>query len=176
MESDNRHPNPLSQRNADWLAGRVSAATGEPVLIADDSETDIFFLLRAFSSSRVKNPVYVVRSGDEAIAYLEGLDRYADRARFPLPGVVFLDLKMPSPDGFDVLHWKNRQPDLPRILWVAMSNFDSTRAINEAYNAGATTFLSKPLDSNDIRNLIDGFNDYWIFRRSRDSLEQNNET
>lgn len=153
--------NYLSQRNSDWLEGRISAATGAPVLIADDSEADIFFLLRAFSASKVKNPVYVVRSGAEAIQYLAGEGKFANRERFPMPRVVFLDLRMPPPDGLEVLRWKADRSDLPRMLWVAMSNFDVVKTINEAYVAGATTFLTKPLDGTDVRNLIQGFDEYW---------------
>lgn len=153
--------NPLAQRNQDWLDGRISTATGDPVLIADDSETDIFFLLRAFAASHVKNPVYVVRSGAEAIQYLAGEGKYSNRASYPLPKIVFLDLKMPPPDGFDVLRWKEQHRDLPRMLWVAMSNFDAIKTINQAYSSGATTFLTKPLDAEDIRHLIKSFEEYW---------------
>ena len=154
--------NSLAQRNTDWLEGRISTATGDAVLIADDSETDIFFLLRSFSASHVKNPVYVVRSGTEAIQYLEGSGKYANRAAFPLPKIVFLDLKMPAPDGFDVLRWKEQHREqLPKMLWVAMSNFDAIKTINQAYACGATTFLTKPLDGEDIRHLIKSFEEYW---------------
>lgn len=127
----------------------------------DDSESDIFFLLRAFAASRVQNPVDVVRSGAEAIDFLSGAGKYGNRQMYPLPKIVFLDLKMPSPNGLDVLHWKQKQTDLPRMLWVAMSNFDSPRTINEAYAAGASTFLIKPLEGLDIKNLIDAFNEFW---------------
>lgn len=130
-------------------------------MIADDSETDIFFLLRAFAGSHIKNPVYVVRSGAEAIQYLAGEGRYSNRASYPLPKIVFLDLKMPPPDGFDVLKWKEQCRDLPRMLWVAMSNFDAIKTINQAYASGATTFLTKPLDAEDIRHLIKSFDEYW---------------
>jgi CheY-like chemotaxis protein len=153
--------NALSQRNSDWLEGRISSASGAPVLIADDSESDIFFLLRAFAASKVRNPVYVVRSGAEAIDYLSGNGKFANRARYPLPKIVFLDLKMPAPDGLEVLRWKERQRELPRMLWVAMSNFDVVKTINEAYAAGATTFLTKPLDGADVKNLIEAFDEYW---------------
>jgi CheY-like chemotaxis protein len=163
--------NSLSQRNTDWLEGRVSVASGPSVLIADDSESDIFFLLRAFSASRVKNPVYVVRSGAEAIQYLAGEGKFSNRSRFPLPKIVFLDLKMPPPDGLDVLKWKEMQRDLPRMLWVAMSNFDVIKTINEAYAAGATTFLTKPLDSTDVKNLIEAFDEYWTISESQESSE-----
>jgi CheY-like chemotaxis protein len=151
----------LSQRNADWLEGRISSASGAPVLIADDSESDIFFLLRAFAASKVRNPVYVVRSGAETIQYLSGEGRFANRALYPLPKIVFLDLKMPPPDGLEVLRWKEKNKSLERMLWVAMSNFDVVKTINEAYAAGATTFLTKPLDGADLKNLIDAFDEYW---------------
>lgn len=154
----------LIQRNADWLEKRVSSSSGSPVLIADDSEADIFFLLRALASSRVRNPVHVVRGGAEVMAYLSGAGKFANRERYPLPGIVFLDLKMPKPDGLDVLRWKQDRRDLPRMLWVALSNFDSTKTINEAYAAGATTFLSKPLDGEDVRHLIEAFDAYWLIR------------
>lgn len=163
--------NSLSQRNSDWLEGRVSVATGPSVLIADDSESDIFFLLRAFSASRVKNPVYVVRSGAEAMQYLSGEGKFANRDRFPLPKIVFLDLKMPAPDGLAVLRWKETRKELPRMLWVAMSNFDVVKTINEAYAAGATTFLTKPLDAADVKNLIEAFDQYWTINESQDSAE-----
>ena len=149
----------------------MSAASGPPVLVADDSESDIFFLLRAFSASRVKNPVYVVRSGAEAIAYLAGEGTFANRARFPIPAIVFLDLKMPPPDGLEVLRWKEKQKQFPRMLWVAMSNFDVVKTINEAYAAGATTFLTKPLEGADVRNLIDAFEEYWTISDSNENSE-----
>lgn len=153
----------LIQRNAEWLRERAASATGAPVLIADDSEADIFFLLRALAASGVQNPVHVARSGTEAIDYLAGNGKFADREKFPMPGIVLLDLKMPSPDGFAVLRWKEKRK-LPQMLWVALSNFDSTRTINEAYAAGATTFLAKPLDGEEVRELIEAFNEYWLVR------------
>jgi CheY-like chemotaxis protein len=161
----------LSRRNSDWLEGRISTATGAPVLIADDSESDIFFLLRAFAASKVRNPVYVVRSGAETIQYLNGEGRFGNRVRYPLPKIVFLDLKMPAPDGLEVLRWKEKNQDLPRMLWVAMSNFDVVRTINEAYAAGATTFLTKPLDGMDIKNLIDAFDQYWTIAEATEVVK-----
>jgi CheY-like chemotaxis protein len=135
------------------------------VLIVDDSESDIFFLLRAFAASKVKNPVQVVRSGSEAIEFLEGKGKFFNRAQFPLPSIVFLDLRMPAPNGLDVLAWKQNQASQPRMLWVAMSNFDSPKTINEAYTAGASTFLIKPLEGQDIRNLIEAYEEFWRVER-----------
>jgi CheY-like chemotaxis protein len=155
----------LTEQNTDWLNGRSSESSGAAVLIAEDSEADIFFLLRAFAASQVKNPVHVVRTGSEVIQYLSGEGKCADRARYPIPSIILLDLKMPSTDGFEVLRRKQNRPEFKKILLVALSNFDGIKTINEAYSAGATTFLTKPLDGKDIQHLIEGFNDYWQLQR-----------
>lgn len=136
--------------------------SGGLVLVADDSESDRFFLLRAFKASGIKNAVHFVESGAEVIHYLQGEGKYANRDVFPLPAIVFLDLQMPPPNGFEVLCWKQTATGLPRILWVAMSNLNNVRTISEAYAAGANTFLSKPLDAADIRNFIEAFEELWV--------------
>jgi CheY-like chemotaxis protein len=157
----------LREKNAAWLEKHRADSAGHTILIAEDSESDVFFLLHAFSRSKVKNPIYVVRTGREAMDYLSGVGDFADRTSFPFPGVVFLDLLMPHPDGFEILKWKSKQSNLPRTLWVAMSNFDTARAINEAYSAGATTFLSKPLDAIDVQNLISAFEHFWLLQHTQ---------
>jgi CheY-like chemotaxis protein len=167
----NKHnTNTIAQRNADWLKGRSASAHGAPILIAEDSDSDIFFLLRAFAASRVTNPIFLVRNGAETMAYLEGKGKFANREAFPLPGIFLLDLRMPAPDGFEILRWRKTRPDLAKILIVAISNFDSTRSINMAYEAGASTFLSKPLNGEDVRSLVDSFEEYWELDYSTASL------
>jgi CheY-like chemotaxis protein len=154
----------LSQRNTEWLEKQALTTSGSPVLIADDSEADVFFLIRALSGAKVRNQVRVVRSGSETIDYLSGHGKFADRSKYPMPGIVFLDLVMPDPNGLEVLRWKEMRGDLGRILWVALSNFDSPRTINEAYAAGATTFLAKPLDAEEVAHLIEAFEAYWLIK------------
>jgi two-component system, response regulator len=84
--------------------------------------------------------------------------------------MVFIDIQMPPPNGFEVLKWKQTQKNLPRILWVAMSNFNSVKTINDAYTAGASTFLNKPLDGADIKNLVQAFEEFWSVARTSKSL------
>jgi CheY-like chemotaxis protein len=152
----------IRQKNADWLASRATGASGRVVLIVEDSETDIYFLLRAFAQSSLQNPVFVVRSGAEAISYLEGTGIFANRCQYPLPSIVFLDLTMPGLSGYDVLRWKRERGSLPRILWVAVSNFDAEARIKEAYETGASTFLSKPLSPEDLERLMKKSEGYWV--------------
>ena len=157
-------PASLLRRDPDSVESR-RPNSGGVILLADDSESDRFFLMRAFAASGIKNPVRYFDSGSELIRYLKGDGNYSNRESYPLPAIVFVDLQMPPPNGIEVLKWKQTQNDLPRILWVAMSNFNSVRTINDAYSAGATTFLTKPLDGADITNLVQAFEEFWSLTR-----------
>lgn len=131
------------------------------MLIADDSEADIFFLLRAFDSSGVQNQVFVTRSGAESMMFLKGEGPFQDRTQFPAPRIVFLDLYMPSINGFDILRWKQHEPAYARTLFVALSNSNRVKDISTAYDLGANTFLSKPMDSIQVVNLLEAYRDFW---------------
>src|SRR5215207_5457467 len=80
--------------------------SGGVILVADDSESDRFFLMRAFAASGIKNPVRSFDSGYELIRYLKGEGKYSNRETYPLPAIVFVDLQMPPPNGIEVLNWK----------------------------------------------------------------------
>lgn len=168
VKNVNQKSDSLKDRNGQWLrAHHVSGhAAGQLILIVEDSESDIFFILRVMEQSGVLNPIYVVRDGNEAMAYLRGDGPYADREAYPIPGIVLLDLKMPDIDGFEILRWRRTQPQLQRTLMVALSSFDGVYAINLAYETGADTFLSKPLSADDILNLITAFENYWQLMRT----------
>jgi CheY-like chemotaxis protein len=168
MKNVSQKPDSLKERNDHWLRTHLSSgrAKGQLVLIAEDSETDIFFLFRVMDQAGVVNPIFVVRDGTDALAYLQGTGRYADREAYPLPGIVLLDLKMPGADGFEILRWKRTQSRLQRTLMVAVSSYDGVYSINLAYESGADTFLSKPLTNEDVSNLFSAFEDYWELVRS----------
>ena len=68
---------------------------GRTILLVDDNDDDVFLFERTLKKLKVGNNVVVLGDGRAAIAYLAGNGKYADRAKYPLPFLVFLDLKMP---------------------------------------------------------------------------------
>src|SRR6185436_17237890 len=75
------------------------------LLVVDDQEDDQALLAWMLRKAGVQNAVRFLRDGHEAVRYLNGDGRYADRRRFPLPAAIFLDLQMPVMDGWQVLDW-----------------------------------------------------------------------
>lgn len=141
------------------------------ILLVEDSRDDELLFKRVLRVSGVENPVFVVRDGDEAVAYLKGTGKYSDRETFPMPGIVFLDLRMPRVDGSDVLKYIQSQAFLRnKMLRVVLTNFGETKNVAEAYSLGAQSFLTKPLTKEEMKNLITHFHAPWIL--SSDRLEE----
>src|SRR5690349_19737256 len=115
-------------------------------LLVEDNADDVVLVKRAFAKAKVLNPLHITRRGEEAIDYLSGTGKYANRAEFPLPGLVLLDLNMPGLSGFDVLRWIRQQPGLRTLRVVVLTSSDETRDVNLAYQLGANSFLVKPVD------------------------------
>jgi CheY-like chemotaxis protein len=133
------------------------------ILLVDDSEDDTILVRRAFVRAKLLNPLVAVASGEEAIAYLGGTDKYANRAEFPLPGLVLLDLKMPGSDGFEVLRWIRTQPCLHSLRVVVLTASDEVRDVKLAYQLGATSYLVKPLDFERLVEISQALSGCWVW-------------
>ena len=131
------------------------------VLIADDSENDVALFRRALRQARVTTAVQVVMDGEEAIAYLKGDGKFAERDEYPLPDLLLLDLKMPRKNGFEVLEWLRGQPTLARLRVVVLTTSEDLRDVNSAYSLGAASFLTKPLNFIEFKDTIQAMIDYW---------------
>ena len=91
------------------------------ILLVDDNSDDRVLLRRAFSKAGIINLVHDAATGREAIRYLAGEGPYADRERFPLPGIVLLDLNMPEIDGFGVLEWMRSKMVTGGVLVIVLT-------------------------------------------------------
>src|SRR5215831_10177473 len=131
------------------------------ILLVEDDPNDILLIQRAFQKAGLHNSLQVVRNGDQALEYLNGENSYADRERFPLPFLVLLDLKMPGTDGFEVLTWARSSPGLKRLLIVVLTSSNLQADVDKAYELGANSYLVKPVEFDDMVNLIQRFEAYW---------------
>ncbi len=133
------------------------------ILIAEDHEDEILLIRQAFRKANIINPLYFVRDGEEAIEYLKGEGRYANRAEYPLPDLFLLDLKMPKVDGFEVLEWVRQQPGFRTLRIVVLTNSTDVRDVNRAYRLGADSFLIEPVDFAQFVELSQAVKGYWLW-------------
>jgi CheY-like chemotaxis protein len=142
------------------------------VLLVEDDLNDIFLVKRAFKLARIQNPLQVVTDGLEAINYLRGEGRYADREAYPLPKLMVLDIKMPRRTGFEVLEWiKGNSRPLRRIPVVIVSLSDNPADINRAYELGANAYMIKPMAFHAVEHLFESITHYWGLECAKPELE-----
>ena len=104
-----------------------------------------------------------VQDGEQATHYLEGKPPYTDRAKFPLPDVILLDLKMPRLGGFEFLEWLHKESSehLRLIPVIVMSGSDLQEDITRAYALGANCYLTKPPDWKQFREQLVRIGIFW---------------
>ena len=132
------------------------------VLLAEDDSNDVLLLQLAFREAGLRNPICVVNDGQEAIDYLSGEGKFADRNQYPFPALLILDLKMPRKTGFDVLDWTRGQEKfkcLPVIILTASSQEED---IKRAYVMGANSYLVKPVSIHSLTEMIKLVDSYWL--------------
>lgn len=138
-------------------------------LLIDDNEDDVFFMAQAVKAAGIKSPLYVVRDGREALAYLKGEGKFADRFTFPLPGLIFLDLKLPYVTGLTVLEWLREQLQFEKVVVIVLTSSQAPVDLNRAFQIGANSVLEKPPTAEKILELARTF-------RLRGYLEENKPT
>src|SRR5437899_3388971 len=97
------------------------------ILLVEDNEDDIFLMRRALKKAQIVTNLQSVTDGQQALDYLSGAGQFSDRGVFPLPTVVFLDLKLPYVGGFEVLAWLREQPLLNSIVVVVLTSSAENR-------------------------------------------------
>jgi CheY-like chemotaxis protein len=137
-------------------------ATNSIILLVEDNEDDVFLMKRALKEAGVTNPLYLVEDGQEATDYLGGQGQFSDRTRYPLPAVVFLDLKLPLKSGHDVLAWIRSQKMLESLVVVVLTSSDEPTDVSKSYELGANSYLVKPPTAEQLLDLAKSFKWYWL--------------
>ena len=114
------------------------------LLLVEDNEDDVFLMQRALKAARISLRMQVVTDGQEALDYLAGAGKYSNRAQYPIPSIVLLDLKLPYVHGFEVLNWLRKESALSQIGVVVLTSSPEERDQRKALELGAKAYLVKP--------------------------------
>ena len=132
------------------------------ILLVEDNRMDVELTLDAFKEARLLNTIHVSPNGQDALNYLFGRGKYADRITYPMPNLVLLDLKLPGVDGFEVLRQVKSAPVLKRLPVVILtsSKEEGDRALT--YDIGANSYIVKPVSFSGFLDVIKQIEGYWI--------------
>ena len=132
------------------------------ILLVEDNRMDVELTLDAFKEARLLNTIHISPNGQDALDYLFGRGKYADRIAYPTPNLVLLDLKLPGVDGFEVLRQVKSAPILKRLPVVVLtsSKEEGDRALT--YDIGANSYIVKPVSFDGFLDVIKQIEGYWI--------------
>ncbi|MEK6753687.1 MAG: response regulator [Chloroflexota bacterium] len=132
------------------------------ILLVEDNRMDVELTLDAFKEAKLLNTIYVSPNGQDALDYLFGNGKYADRNTYPMPSLVLLDLKLPGVDGFEVLRQVKTAPILKRLPVVILtsSKEEGDRALS--YDIGANSYLVKPVSFDGFLGVVKKIEGYWL--------------
>ena len=82
------------------------------------------------------------------------------------PQIVLLDVEMPVQDGFTACRQIRRLPGGDLVPIVMVTGRDDVEAVDEAYRAGATDFVAKPINWPIFQHRVQ-----YVLRASRDYLK-----
>lgn len=113
-----------------------------PILLVDDDPNDLFFVRRRLDKAGAKNPIVTFTDGEQVLEFLR---KACDGEPTPeeTPCVVFLDIKLPRIDGFEVLRWIRSQPRFESLPVIMLSGSAEQRDIERATKLRATRYLTK---------------------------------
>jgi CheY-like chemotaxis protein len=131
------------------------------ILLVEDTEDDVFFLMRALKSAEIPNPVQVAVDGQQALDYLSGEGAYADRAAHPLPFLVLLDLKLPYVMGLDVLKWIRARREFDGIIVAVLTSSQQDHDITETTRLGGNFYFVKPPSKQKLTELMRNLAEHW---------------
>ncbi|MBX9693643.1 MAG: response regulator [Cyanobacteria bacterium] len=129
------------------------------ILLVEDSLADARLILEVFKEEKISVDVDVVRDGEEAMSYLNRLDKYGDKTK---PDLILLDLNMPRKDGREVLAELKEDPKLKTIPVVILTTSQSEEDILRSYKLQASCYVTKPIDFEQFTKIIKSIDCFWL--------------
>ncbi|CAG9933631.1 response regulator [Candidatus Nitrotoga arctica] len=132
------------------------------ILLVEDNPDDEALTLRALKQNRIDNGVVVARDGAEALDYLFGKGKYAERDLNAMPALILLDLKLPKVDGLEVLKQLRADP-LTALLPVAiLTSSSEEHDLIAGYKLGLNSYILKPVDFDQFTEAVRNLGIYWL--------------
>jgi chemotaxis family two-component system response regulator Rcp1 len=129
------------------------------ILLVEDNPGDVRLAQEALKESKVRNKLYVVEDGVEAMNFLRQEGKFIGS---PRPDLILLDLNLPRKSGREVLDEVKSDESLKRIPVVVLTVSKAEEDIIKAYDHHANCYITKPLDFDQFIEVTKSIEDFWL--------------
>ena len=112
------------------------------VLLVEDTEDNRFMMRRLLEMAGYR--VVEAMNGEEAVKLAKG----------ECPNLILMDLSLPVIDGLAATRLIRKLPHCSSTPIIAVSAHDTSDFQSEAIDAGCNSYVTKPIDFNDLEQLI----------------------
>jgi CheY-like chemotaxis protein len=140
----------------------LSVENMKAVLLVEDNEDDALMMKMACQRTGIPHTLNTVADGEAAINYLLGAGVYGDRSAYPLPNLVFLDIKLPKRNGHEVLEWIRGRLEFKSLPIVMLTSSSEPKDVSRAYSLGVTSYLRKMGGPAEFGQAVRVILKYWL--------------
>lgn len=132
------------------------------ILLIEDNTDDIDLTLRAFKKNNLRNEIFIIKDGGEALDYVDKLCELPKSEANKLPAVILLDLKLPKVDGIEILKKIRSTPTTKFIPVVILTSSVEEQDLFNGYKFGANSYIRKPVDFQKFLGAVQQLGLYWL--------------
>jgi two-component system, chemotaxis family, response regulator Rcp1 len=129
------------------------------ILLVEDNPGDARLAAEALKENKVRNNLYHVKDGVEAMDFLR---RQGEYASVPVPDLILLDLNLPRKDGREVLQEIKDNPGLRLIPVVVLTTSAAERDLVKTYDLHANAYVIKPIDLDRFIQVVRAIENFWF--------------
>lgn len=133
------------------------------ILLVEDNLNDAELTIRELKKNNLANEIHHVKDGEEALDFIFGTGKFSEKEELVhRPKLILLDIKMPKVDGIEVLKAIKSNELTKTIPVVMLTSSKEDPDIKKCYELGANSYIVKPVEFEDFRNVISNIRYYWL--------------
>ncbi len=134
------------------------------ILLVEDDRVDVMTVQRALKKNRISNPLYVARTGVEALAMLRGV---GVSVISPPPALILLDLNLPKMSGIEFLAELRQDPVLCSLPVIVLTSSDEPRDRAAAFEYDVADYIIKPHSFQEFAQVMATVLAYWPIQEAQ---------
>jgi DNA-binding response OmpR family regulator len=132
------------------------------ILLVEDDIDHAEMIIRITREHPIRNCILHFHDGNSALDYLFRRKHFNDPDSSPRPKVILLDMHLPGRDGIDILRTIKASDELKMIPVIMLTSSATEMDITRAYCNHANSYLVKPIEWAEFKELMDNLCCYWL--------------